>query len=171
MEGNFLFDIRDVIQNIERAEVMSVFFPTFRRALIVDTRYKDNVGPMVRLMPMARSPQDRMRSIRRARPEFPRPTNLTLVPWQRYVGSLISSGVWDKILDRLEESGDESVLRRLRGSPERTSPTGERRTHRRHHRQQLPYPLVRGRMTPLCLQYLSLAFPTVIPAKAGIQRP
>ena len=110
MEGNFLFDIRDVIQNIERAEVMSVFFPTFRRALIVDTRYKDNVGPMVRLMPMARSPQDRMRSIRRIRPEFPRPTNLTLVPWQRYVGSLISSGVWDKIIARLEESGDEGVL-------------------------------------------------------------
>ena len=110
MEGNFLFDIRDVIQNIERAEVMSVFFPTFRRALIVDTRYKDNVGPMVRLMPMARSPQDRMRSIRRIRPEFPRPTNLTLVPWQRYVSSLISSGVWDKILDRLAESGDEGIF-------------------------------------------------------------
>ena len=110
MEGNFLFDIRDVIQNIERAEVMSVFFPTFRRALIVDTRYKDDVGPFVRLMPMARSPQDRMRSIRRIRPEFPRPTNLTLVPWQRYVASLISSGVWDKIIARLEESGDERVL-------------------------------------------------------------
>lgn len=110
MEGNFLFDIRDVIQNIERAEVMSVFFPTFRRALIVDTRYKEGVGPLVRLMPMARSPQDRMRSIRRIRPEFPRPTNLTLVPWQRYVGSLISSGVWDKILARLEESGDDGVL-------------------------------------------------------------
>lgn len=110
MEGNFLFDIRDVIHNIERAEVMSVFFPTFRRALIVDTRYKEGVGPMVRLMPMARSPQDRMRSIRRVRSEFPRPTNLTLVPWQRYVSSLISSGVWDKILDRLKESGDDSVL-------------------------------------------------------------
>ena len=110
MEGNFLFDIRDVMQNIERAEVMSVFFPTFRRSLIIDTRYKEDVGPLVRLMPMARSPQDRMRSIRRLRPEFPRPANLTLVPWQRYVGSLISSGVWDKILDRLEESGDEGAL-------------------------------------------------------------
>lgn len=110
MDGNFLFDIRDVIHNIERAEVMSVFFPTFQRALIVDTRYKDDVGPLVKLMPMARSPQDRMRSIRRIRPQFPRPANLTLVPWQRYVGSLVSSGVWDKILARVEESGDESVL-------------------------------------------------------------
>ncbi len=110
MEGNFLFDIRDVIHNIERAEVMAVFFPTFRRSLVVDTRHKEGVGPMVRLMPMARSPQDRMRSIRRARPEFPRPANLTLVPWQRYISSLVSSGVWDKILDRVEESGDEAAL-------------------------------------------------------------
>ena len=89
---------------------MSVFFPTYRRALIVDTRYKQDVGPFVRLMPMAKSPQDRMRSIRRIRPEFPRPGNLTLVPWQRYIGSLISSGVWDKIIARVEESGDEAVL-------------------------------------------------------------
>ena len=110
MEGNFLFDIQDVIQNIDRAEVISVFFPTFRQALVVDTRYNQDVGPFAKLMPMARSPQDRMRSIRRIRPEFPRPSNLTLVPWQRYIESLVSSGVWDKILERIEESGDESTL-------------------------------------------------------------
>ena len=110
MEGNFLFDIPDVIQNIDRAEVISVFFPTFRQALVVDTRYNQDVGPFAKLMPMARSPQDRMRSIRRIRPEFPRPTNLTLVPWQRYIESLVTSGVWDKILERIEESGDEPAL-------------------------------------------------------------
>lgn len=110
MEGNFLFDIDQVIQNISEAEVMSVFFPTFRRALIVDTRANESVGPFVRLMPMARSPQDRMRSIRRMRPQFPRPTNLTLVPWQRYVDSLVESGVWDQIVDRVRQSGGESAV-------------------------------------------------------------
>lgn len=110
MEGNFLFDIDQVIQNVSEAEVMSVFFPTFRRALIVDTRTNDSVGPFVRLMPMARSPQDRMRSIRRLRPQFPRPTNLTLIPWQRYVDSLVESGVWDQIVDRVRQSGHESAV-------------------------------------------------------------
>ena len=110
MEGNFLFDIDDVIQNVSGAEVMSVFFPTFRRALIIDTRSNEEVGPFVRLMPMARSPQDRMRTIRRLRPQLPRPANLTLIPWQRYVDSLVEYGVWDQILDRVRESGDSEAL-------------------------------------------------------------
>ena len=110
MEGNFLFDIDRVRQNISEAEVMSVFFPTFRRALVIDTRSNEEVGPLVQMMPMARSPQDRMRSIRRMRPSLPRPSNLTLIPWQRYVGSLVESGVWDQILDRVGESGDGEAL-------------------------------------------------------------
>ena len=110
MEGNFLFDIDNVIQNVSEAEVMSVFFPTFRRALIVDTRSNESAGPFVRLMPMARSPQDRMRSIRRMRPQFPRPANLTLIPWQRYVDSLVESGVWDQIVERVRQSGDEAAV-------------------------------------------------------------
>ena len=121
MEGNFLFDIKDVIENIGEAEVMSVFFPNFHRSLIIDTRFNNDVGPFVKLMPMARSPQDRMRSIRKLRPQFPRPSNLTLIPWQRYVDSLVECGVWDRIVDRVRESGDkkaiescESVLSELR---------------------------------------------------------
>jgi hypothetical protein len=110
MEGNFLFDIDQVIQNVSEAEVMSVFFPTFRRSLIIDTRSNESAGPFVRLMPMARSPQDRMRSIRRLRPQFPRPTNLTLIPWQRYVDSLVESGVWDQIVNRVRQSGDEAAV-------------------------------------------------------------
>ena len=110
MESNFLFDINDVIQNVSEAEVMSVFFPTFRHSLIIDTRSNESVGPFVKLMPMARSPQDRMRSIRRMRPQFSRPSNLTLIPWQRYVDSLVESGVWERILGRVEESGDSDAL-------------------------------------------------------------
>ena len=110
MEGNFLFDLNEVIRNVKSAEVMSVFFPAFHRSLIVDTRFSDAEGPLVRLMPMARSPQDRMRSIRRMRPGLPRPRNLTLIPWQRFVPSLVSSGVWDSILDRVRESGDADAL-------------------------------------------------------------
>ena len=110
MEGNFLFDLDEVIRNVKGAEVMSVFFPSFRLSLIVDTRFSETDGPFVKLMPMARSPQDRMRSIRRMRQGFPRPRNLTLIPWQRFVSSLVTSGVWDSILDRVRESGDAAAL-------------------------------------------------------------
>ncbi|MCH7801612.1 MAG: hypothetical protein IIC24_08760 [Chloroflexi bacterium] len=110
MEGNFLFEIDEVLRNVEEAEVMSIFFPSLRRALIVDTRTSEDEGPMVRLMPMASSPQDRVRSIRRLRPNFPRLQNLTLIPWQRYVESLVNLGVWEKIVGRIEASGDKKAV-------------------------------------------------------------
>ena len=110
MEGNFLFEIDEVLRNVQEAEVMSIFFPSFRRALIIDTRSNTDDGPMVRLMPMASSPQDRVRSIRKLRPGFPRLQNLTLIPWQRYVASLVNLGVWEKIVKRIEESGDPKAI-------------------------------------------------------------
>jgi hypothetical protein len=111
MEGNFLFDIDEVIRNVEEAEVMSLFFPAFRKSLIIDTRSNATDGPMVRLMAMANSPQDRARSIRRLRPGFPRLQNLVLIPWQRYVGSLVELGVWGRIVVRIESSGDEDAVK------------------------------------------------------------
>ena len=110
MEGNFLFEIDEVLRNVQEAEVMSIFFQSFRRALIIDTRSNTDDGPMVRLMPMASSPQDRVRSIRKLRPGFPRLQNLTLIPWQRYVDSLVNLGVWEKIVKRIEESGDAKAI-------------------------------------------------------------
>ena len=110
MEGNFLFEIDEVLRNVQEAQVMSIFFPSFRRALIIDTRSNADDGPMVRLMPMASSPQDRVRSIRKLRPGFPRLQNLTLIPWQRYVDSLVNLGVWEKIVKRFEESGDPKAI-------------------------------------------------------------
>lgn len=110
MEGNFLFDMDEVIRSVKGAEVMSVFFPSLQRSLVVDTRSDAANGAFVGLLPMARSPQDRMRSIRRMRPGLPRPRNLTLIPWQRYISSLVSSGVWDSILERVGESGDGEAL-------------------------------------------------------------
>jgi hypothetical protein len=65
---------------------------------------------MVRVLPMAGSPQERLRSIRRLRPGFPRLQNLTLIPWQRYVDSLVTTGVWAEIEDRIKESGDTRAI-------------------------------------------------------------
>ncbi|MDP6300610.1 MAG: hypothetical protein QF717_04715 [SAR202 cluster bacterium] len=113
MEGNFLFDIDEVMRNVEEAEVMSLFFPAFRKSLIIDTRTNSTDGPMVRLMSMANSPQERARSIRRLRPGFPRLQNLVLIPWQRYVSSLIELGVWGKVLARIEATGDDNAVKAL----------------------------------------------------------
>lgn len=115
------YDLEEVKRNIDSAEVMSVFFPTFRRSVVIDTRSNDHDGPMVRIMPMVASPQERLRSLRRLRPTFPRVHNLALIPWPRYVDSLVELGVWGRIVDRFEGAGQseivavcESVLEELR---------------------------------------------------------
>jgi hypothetical protein len=109
MDGEFLLDVQEIIDSVQSAEVMSLFFPTLRKALVVDTRYTDTKGPMIRLMPMVGSPQERLRSLRRLRPGFPRVRSLTVVPWPRYVDSLVTLGVWDLIVDRLGRSGSQEV--------------------------------------------------------------
>ena len=104
MDEDFDVDLDEVYENVDTAEAMSVFFPTLRKALVLDLRSNETAGPMVRIMPMAASPQERMRSIRRLRPGFPRLERLTVVPWNRYVDSLVVLGVWDRIVKRCEES-------------------------------------------------------------------
>ncbi len=110
MDDEFVFNLEEVMTNIDTAEVMSLFFPAFRKAVVIDTRSNDEEGAMVRILPMAASPQERLRTIRKLRPTFPRLRTLTLIPWPRYVESLVSMGVWDRIVDRVRDGGHHEVL-------------------------------------------------------------
>ena len=108
MEESFDVNLQEIFDGIERAEVMSVFFPTFRRALVIDTRYSDEEGPMARIMPMVGSPQERLQAIQALRPAFATPKNLTVIPWPRYIDSLVDLGIWSRIVRRLGETGTSS---------------------------------------------------------------
>ena len=107
MDDDFAYGVDEVMESIDKAKVLSVFFPRLRRALVIDTRRNETTGPMVRLMQMVASPQERLRSIRRLRPGFPRLRSLTLIPWARYVDSLVELGVWERLMQRLRDSGSE----------------------------------------------------------------
>ena len=111
MEGEFQQDIEEIKERVEKAEVLSFFFPTFRKALLIDTRSNEREGPMVKVVPMVSSPQERLRSIRRMRPGFPRVHNLTVVPWPRFVDSLVRLGVWDRIVGRFAAAGQTEAVK------------------------------------------------------------
>ncbi len=108
-DDDFESDLDEIVRNIDSAEVISIFFPTLRRSVVIDTRTNEHDGAMVRLMPMVASPQERLRSLRRLRPSFPRVHNLALIPWLRYVESLVKLGVWPRVLSRLEAAGEEAA--------------------------------------------------------------
>lgn len=110
MDDDFEVDLDEVKANIAEAEVISLFFPMLRSALVIDTRHNETDGPMLRIMPMAASPQERLRSIRRLRPGFPRLQSLTLIPWSRYVDSLVEIGIWDMLVKRFKDSSQEKAI-------------------------------------------------------------
>ncbi len=59
---------------------------------------------------MVDSSSERYESLRRLRPELPRPESLTMIPWPRSVGTLETTGVWEHVTARLQECGGAEVL-------------------------------------------------------------
>ena len=110
MNSDFMFDIDGMLKSIDNADVISIFFPSFRKALVVDPRSNDRHSALVQIAPMAASPQERLRLIRRQRPGLPRVRNLAVIPWTRYVDSLVSLGLWDKVIKRLEDGGEDEAI-------------------------------------------------------------
>ena len=115
IDGGSDLDLEAVIQNIQEAEVVCIYFPAFGQTLLMDTRTAQNVRPMMAVVPMVRTAADRIRSMRRLRPQLPRPESITMIPWNRRVASLVECGLWREFLARLEDDASaEDCLRRLR---------------------------------------------------------
>jgi hypothetical protein len=112
MDSDFRIDLSEVIRNLDTAEVVSLYFPLLRKTLLIDTRRSDLDGPLIRVVPMATTPEERFRSLRQMRPRFPRPDSITIIPWPKYVGSLTRLGVWNHIVERFEELGGPDLARR-----------------------------------------------------------
>ncbi len=111
MDGDFRLDIGEIARNIETADVLSIYFPLLRKTLIIDGRSDVEEGPMIKLLPMASSVEERFRTIRKLRTRFPRPESITVVPWPKYVDSLVRLGIWDKLMQRLASGGHKGAIK------------------------------------------------------------
>ena len=110
MDGDFRIDLDEVLKNIDSAEVISIYFPLLRKTILIDTRFTEEDPPMIRIVPMATTPEERHRVLRRLRPHFPKPKAITVVPWPKYVESLVHLGVWRKVLERFVYSGHKEAV-------------------------------------------------------------
>lgn len=110
MNGESFVNTGDVIQVIRRVDVFSLFFPLLRKTLLVDLRTGPEYPPLVRLVPMARSSEERLEYLHRLRPGLPRLEEVTLIPWNRSSGGLVKSGVFDALLERVAGTGDRRAL-------------------------------------------------------------
>lgn len=111
MDSESRIDIEEVKRGIELTEIIALYFPYFRKTLLMDTRSSAVDGPMIKVVPMASSPEERLRELRRLRPRFPKPERITIIPWPKYVSSLVGLDVWDTIVRRYLEIGSPEVVR------------------------------------------------------------
>jgi hypothetical protein len=98
-------------KNLETGEVLCVYFPLLRKTLLIDTRYDVEDQPLVKLVPMVNSVEERFRSLRRLRPRFPRPESIVVIPWPKYVDSLVRLGLWDVLIRRFASLGQLEAVR------------------------------------------------------------
>ena len=110
MDGDFRINLEDMARHLDKAEVISIYLRFLRKAILIETRITYKVPPMGKQVAMALSIEERTRILRRLRPGFPKPKTIAVVPWPKYVESLIHLGLWPKILQRFAESGHKETI-------------------------------------------------------------
>ena len=111
MDSVFRIDIGEVHKAIDTGEIIALYFPLLRKTLLMDTRTSAIDGPMIKVVPMASSPEERFRELVRMRPRFPKPESISIIPWPKYAARLVETGVWDRIVRRYIEIGPPDIVR------------------------------------------------------------
>lgn len=111
LDSDYRIDVSEVNRNIDVADVIALYFPLLRKTLLMDMRLNDVDGPMIRVVPMANTPEERFQSLLKMRPRFGRPESITIIPWPKYVTTLFELGIWDHIVRRYADTGHPEVVR------------------------------------------------------------
>ncbi len=98
-------DLHAVFEVIDSAEVITFRSVTIPHRLLFDARHNEMEGPLLRLVPRAASPEERLKTIKQMRPRFRLPEKINSVRWPKHVHSLVDFGAWDRILRRIGSLG------------------------------------------------------------------
>ena len=105
MENDFGLDIQEIMKVIDTADVLVVRFAIVDKRLLVDARHNQEEGPFIDLVPRVSSVEERFRHLKQVRPRFPLPERIMSFMWPRHVELLQTSGVWQRMVDRLSALG------------------------------------------------------------------
>jgi hypothetical protein len=121
MDNDYVLNLDDILHTIETADVVRIRFLLLEKRLLIDNRYNEFEGPLIRLVNRSGSSEESFRNLKRMRPRFPLPDKMTAIWWPKYVNTLSTSGVWAAIVARISNSNFtdaiaqcDEVLRELR---------------------------------------------------------
>ena len=110
MTEDFGIDLDEVFKVIEAADILIIRLHLIQARLLIDFRSQRGTGPYIGLVPRAESVEDRFRSIKQLRPEFPFPDKVMSFRWPRTAPVLKVSGIWDRIVGRMSAAGGVSSV-------------------------------------------------------------
>jgi hypothetical protein len=105
VEDDLGVDLSEILNVVNTAEVFVVMFHLFERRLLVDARTSEHDQPLIRVVDRVRSSDERFRELMRLRPKMASPEKIIAFQWPRTVRTLVESGVWQAISDRLTSIG------------------------------------------------------------------
>ena len=110
MTEDFGIDLDEVFKVIEAADILIIRLHLIQSRLLIDFRSQRGTGPYIGLVERAESVEDRFRSIKQLRPEFPFPDKVMSFRWPRTAPVLKVSGIWDRIVARMSTAGGVSAV-------------------------------------------------------------
>ena len=105
MDNDYVLNLDDILHTIETADVVRIRFLLLEKRLLLDNRYNEFEGPLIRLVNRSGSSEESFRNLKRMRPRFPLPDKMTAIWWPKYVNTLTTSGVWAAIVARISGTG------------------------------------------------------------------
>lgn len=105
MDNDYVLNLDDILHTIETADVVRIRFLLLEKRLLIDNRYNEFEGPLIRLVNRSGSSEESFRNLKRMRPRFPLPDKMTAIWWPKYVNTLSTSGVWSAIVARISNTG------------------------------------------------------------------
>lgn len=94
------FDLEETLRALREADVVVIGFGWLQERLLIDGRMNDTDGPYIRVVEPVRSPQDRIRELRKLRPSFDDPESFVFFPWSGRVDSFVAADLFERVLDR-----------------------------------------------------------------------
>ena len=105
MDNDYAINIDEIMRTIDSADVLRIRFLLLDKRLLIDSRFNEFEGPLIKIVPRAGSSEESFRNLKRLRPRFPLPDRMTAIWWPKYINTLRTTGVWDCIVHRVAESG------------------------------------------------------------------
>jgi len=103
-ENGVLIDLEEVGKVVDASDVFTVGFRMFPQRVIIDARETGEEGPMVRLVEPVDSVEERFHWLGRERPAFGAPERFAFFVWPHSLQFFESSGLAQRIRDRLRAS-------------------------------------------------------------------